>query len=388
VRVLHVITRLILGGAQENTLLTVEGLMREPGVEVLLVTGPALGPEGELFRRVREHGTPCEVIDELRREVHAGRDLKSLLKLVRIIRRFRPEVVHTHSSKAGILGRLAARLCGVPAIVHTIHGLPFHPYESRRNNLIYVLAERLASRWSTRIISVADAMTRQALQAGVGRPEQYATIYSGMDVEPFRAVRGRRDECRDALGLAHDALVVSKIARLAPLKGHEDVIRTLPAAVEEFPTLTVLFAGDGALREELQALVRELGVEDNIRFLGLVQPELIPTILGASDAAVHASYREGLARVLPQALLAGVPVVSYEVDGAAEAVEAGRGGLLVAPGDVAGLAQALLSVLRHPERWKTLACARGDLITERFRSQTMVREILQLYRDILGSQIA
>ncbi len=383
-RVLHIITRLILGGAQENTLLTVEGLMREPGVEAALATGPALGPEGELFHRAHAHGVRLFVVDELRREIHPGRDLASLRKLLSIVRRFRPDIVHTHSSKAGILGRLAARLCRVPVIIHTVHGLPFHPYETRLNNLIYVAAERLAARWSTALISVADAMTRQALARGVGRAQQYVTIYSGMEEEPFLAVRGRRARCRRALGLPGTGPVVCKIARLFALKGHEDVLRALPPVAERFPDLTVVFAGDGILRGELTKLAAELGLAKNLRFLGLVPPGRIPTILGASDAAVHASYREGLARVLPQALLAGVPVVSYEVDGAPEALQTGEGGVLVPPGDVPALTVALLDLLTHRRRWQRLARQRGDAIAERFRAATMVREILALYRRLLS----
>lgn len=382
-RVLHIITRLILGGAQENTLLTVEGLMREPGVEVALATGPALGPEGELFHRARAHGVPLFLIDELRREIHPGRDSASLVKLLRLIRRFRPHIVHTHSSKAGILGRLAARLASVPVVVHTIHGLPFHPYETPLRNALFVALEQAAARWTTSLVSVADAMTRQALARGVGRPEQYVTIYSGMEVEPFLGVRGRRARCRRALGIAERGPVLSKVARLAPLKGHEDVLRALPPVLERLGDLTVLFAGDGVLRGELARLAAELGLARCVRFLGLVPPERIPLILGASDAVVHASYREGLARVLPQALLAGVPVVSYEVDGAPEALRTGEGGILVPPGDVPGLSRALLEVLSHPRKWKRSARLRGDAITERFRAETMVREILALYRRLL-----
>jgi len=384
VRVLHVITRLILGGAQENTLLTVEGLMREPDVEVALATGPAIGPEGELFHRAHTHHVPLFVIDELRREIHPGRDLASLTGLLGLIRRYRPDIVHTHSSKAGALGRLAARLANVPVTVHTIHGLPFHPYETRLNNCIYVAAERLAARWSSALISVADAMTRQALAHGVGRPQQYLTIYSGMDVEPFLAVRGKRALCRRELGLPRRGPVLSKIARLFPLKGHEDVLRALVPLVERFPGLTAVFAGDGILRDDLTKLTGELGLAGNVRFLGLVPPRRIPAILGASDVAVHASYREGLARVLPQALLAGVPVVSYEVDGAGEALRTGQGGVLVPAGNVPALGGALLDVLSHPRRWQRSARERGDAIAERFRAETMVREILGLYRRLLA----
>lgn len=387
-RVLHVITRLILGGAQENTLLTVEGLLREPDVEVVLATGPALGPEGELFHRAAEHHVPVHVIDEMRREIHPGRDLASLSRLLSLIRRFRPDVVHTHSSKAGILGRLAARMANVPVTIHTIHGLPFHPYETRLNNLLFTTLERRAARWTTALISVADAMTRQALAQGVGRPGQYVTIYSGMEVEPFLAVRGRQADCRRELGLPTEGAVLSKVARLAPLKGHEDVLRALPAVVARVPDLTVVFAGDGALRAYLEGLATELGLSPRVRFLGLVPPGRIPTIVGASDAVVHASYREGLARVLPQALLAAVPVVSYDVDGAAEALQTGEGGVLVPPGDIPALTAALGDVLGEPERWQASARARGDFITDRFRAETMVAQILALYRRLLSCERA
>jgi glycosyltransferase involved in cell wall biosynthesis len=156
--------------------------------------------------------------------------------------------------------------------------------------------------------------------------------------------------------------------------------------VERVPDLTVVFAGDGALRGQLERLAGELGLAPRVRFLGLVPPARIPTIVGASNAMVHASYREGLARVLPQALLAGVPVVSYDVDGAGEALQTGEGGVLVLPGDVRALAAGLTDVLSDPERWQASARARGDLITERFRAETMVAQILALYRRLLAAR--
>ncbi len=184
-RIVHVITRLILGGAQENTLLTVEGLHHRYGDDVTLITGPAEGPEGDLFDRAAAQGLKVEVMPELVRAIRPGSDWKAYSKLRASIRRLKPDVVHTHSSKAGILGRAAAWDERVPAIVHTIHGLPFGPFETPLKNRLYIALERWAARRCHAIVGVCDAMASQALAAGVGRPKQYRTVYSGMDVEAF-----------------------------------------------------------------------------------------------------------------------------------------------------------------------------------------------------------
>src|SRR4051812_12801797 len=182
-RIVHVITRLIIGGAQENTLLTVEDLHHRHGDDVTLITGPAEGPEGDLFDRAAALGLKVELMPELVRAIRPATDHRAYRLLRKAIRRLRPEVVHTHSSKAGISGRAAAWHERVPAVVHTIHGLPFGPSESAVKNRAYVMLERWAARRCHAIVSVCDAMTEQALAAGVGRPEQYCTVYSGMDVE-------------------------------------------------------------------------------------------------------------------------------------------------------------------------------------------------------------
>ena len=172
-RIVHVITRLIVGGAQENTLLTCRGLHESGRYEVTLVTGPAIGPEGELLSQAERSGFEVVVVPQMRREIHPLRDLASLRALRRIIAERRPQIIHTHSSKAGILGRYAAHREGVPIIVHTIHGLPFHPYERWWLNRLYVWLERRAAGWSSQLVSVADAMTEQAVAAGVAlrRPQ-------------------------------------------------------------------------------------------------------------------------------------------------------------------------------------------------------------------------
>jgi glycosyltransferase involved in cell wall biosynthesis len=384
IRVVHVITRLILGGAQENTLLTVEGLDRMPEYEVTLISGPALGPEGELIARARRNNVNLIIVPQMQRAIHPVRDAITLAKLVRLYRRLNPHIVHTHSSKAGILGRVAARMAGVPIIIHTIHGLPFHPYETGLNNLLYKRLERWAARWSQKIITVADAMRDQAVAAGVAGPEKFVTIYSGMEVDTFLAADQRREAARRALGIAADEVVIGKIARLFELKGHEYVIAAAPKILHEFPKARFLFVGDGILRQKLQEQAARLGVAERIIFAGLVDPSRIPEMLGAMDLVVHASLREGLARVLPQALLAGRPVVSYDIDGAREVVRDGVTGYLVKPQAVDELADAVLKMLRDPAKARAMAMKGRELFANPFRAEIMVKRISALYRELLS----
>lgn len=383
-KVVHMITRLILGGAQENTLLTVEGLMRRPEYDVTLITGPAIGPEGELVARAMRNGVKLIVVPEMRRELHPQRDWWTFWKLLALIRRTRPHIVHTHSSKAGILGRLAARIASVPVVVHTIHGPSFHRYLPWAENQTYVLLERLAARWTTKVVSVADAMTAQFLAAGVGRRELYETIYSGMEVGAFLKPRVPREEVRRQLGIEPDEIVVGKVGRLFELKGHEYVILAAPRVLGKFPRVRFLFVGDGILRDELRALARDMGVEDKIIFAGLVDPERIPEMIHAMDVVVHASLREGLARVLPQAFLCGKPVISYDVDGAKEVVLDGKTGYLVPPESVDELAEAMIRMLSNPVRAREMAQAGKALVIERFDANTMVAQIDALYRRLLA----
>ncbi|MBI2921122.1 MAG: glycosyltransferase family 4 protein [Planctomycetes bacterium] len=374
-RVIHVITRLILGGAQENTLLTVEGLHRR-GWNVRLATGPAEGPEGELITRARRGGFPVDDVPTLRRAVRPVADAAAFLALARLFRRERPDIVHTHSSKAGILGRFAAAAAGVPRIFHTIHGLPFHPYARRSANALFIASERAAAAVTEKLVVVADAMRRKALAAGVGRPGQYVRVWSGMEVEPFLNLRKPREEIRRALGLPADALVCCKVARLFELKGHDFV---LEAAAQADPRVHYLFVGDGLWRDRLARKAASLGLSDRIHFAGLVPPSDVPDCLHASDFLVHASLREGLARVLPQALLAGLPAISFDTDGANEVIEEGVTGLLVRPEDVRGLAAAINRVVADPSAARRWGERGREVCRERFSADAMVRALEGLY---------
>ncbi|MEK6235033.1 MAG: glycosyltransferase, partial [Planctomycetales bacterium] len=219
-RIAHVITRMILGGAQENTLLNCEDLIRIHGDEVLLITGPSLGPEGSLLDQARDRGVPVKVVPSLRRNIHPWRDGTSYFAVKKALRTFRPDVVHTHSAKGGVLGRFAASALRVPAIVHTVHGPPFYPSQGALGNRLAQEAERWAAGKCHAFVSVADAMTDLFVDAQIAPREKFTTIYSGMEVEPFLGAEQHRQATRRELGYSPEDVVIGKIARLFHLKGH------------------------------------------------------------------------------------------------------------------------------------------------------------------------
>jgi len=381
-RIAHVITRLILGGAQENTVLCCEDLIHRYGDDVLLITGPPRGPEGSLLQRARAGGVPLELLDSLRREIHPLRDWTSYRRLKTILRRFRPDVVHTHSAKAGILGRAAAWKLGVPTIIHTVHGAPFHPYQGRAGRWLFRACERWAARRCHALVSVADAMTDLMVDAGVAPPEKFHTIYSGMEVEPFLHAAEHRDRVRHELGYEAKHVVIGKIARLFHLKGHPYVIRAAEQLVRKQPDVRFLLVGDGLLRQRLSRQIRAAGLEGHFQMVGLVPPERIPELLAAMDIVVHASLREGLARVLPQALIAGKPVVSYDVDGAREVVIDDETGYLLPPKSVDAMAESLERLAADVALRQRLGSEGRRRFTEPFRHEQMTARLRDLYRAV------
>lgn len=388
-RVVHIITRLILGGAQENTLITCK-VLAQRGHEVTLITGPALGPEGELFNQAKGQGYKVVVLQKLRRAINPVHDTVSYVQLKKLLRQLQPDVVHTHSAKAGILGRFAGwALKGqwgqsIPAVVHTIHGLAFHPYQSHLLNKFYIAAEKSAAKRTDFFISVADAMTAQSLAAGVGRPQQYVTGYSAIEEDDFlRPISPqRRAEFRRTYGIGEDAVVLVTIARLFMLKGHDYIIESAKSLSKRFANCVWLFVGDGNLSDRYKTQVRELGLEGRIKFTGLLPPSQIPLAIQSSDMLVHCSLREGLARTLPQAMLCGKPAISFDVDGAREVVNPNTG-RLIEPKNVAQLVEACAELIENEGLRRQLGENGRASVTTKFAPETMVDTIEAVYRKLL-----
>lgn len=388
--VLHIITRLIVGGAQENTLLSVEGLDRIDGYEVTLLTGVDYGPEGDLLDRARKT-TRLVVLPELARKINPLADIKALWKLYSLIRKGRYHIVHTHSSKAGVLGRIAAKMAGTPIIVHTLHSLVFHEYQPWVVNKLWRAIKKFCAPMTDHFISVSSIISEKAIRARIARPEKFTTIYSGMELDWFLNAEVDPLAVRREFGIPDDALVVGKIARLFDLKGHDQLMDAAPAIVARHPGVRFFLIGDGVLYDHLVERARRAGILDNFVFAGLVARERIPEMISAMDVVVHTSLREGLARVLPQALAMGKPCVSFNIDGAPEVVVPDETGYLVEPGDADGLTESISRLLGDNDLRARMGAAGRRKVDPAFRAETMVEQISKVYVELLarhGARVA
>jgi glycosyltransferase involved in cell wall biosynthesis len=385
-KLVHIITRLILGGAQENTLITCK-LLAERGHDVTLITGPALGPEGELFKQTRNQKYKKIVINSLRRQINPFYDVPAYYAIKNHLKGIQPDIVHTHSAKAGILGRFAAHSLRNMKIVHTIHGLAFHPYQNELINKFYVAVEKSAAKRTDAFISVADAMTNQALAAGIGRPEQFTTAYSAIEEDDFLQPISEKLKriFRLKYGITEDAVVLVTIARLFMLKGHDYIIESAKALSKQYQNAVWLFVGDGNLSEYYKNQVRSLNLSDRIKFTGLLPPHQIPLAIQSSDILVHCSLREGLARTLPQTMLCGKPAISFDVDGAREIVNENTG-RLIEPKNVEQLIKACAELIENKKLRDTLGEQGRKSVKEKFAPNTMVGIVETVYRKLIGHQ--
>lgn len=389
-KIVHIITRLILGGAQENTLISCR-LQAERANDVTLITGPAIGPEGTLFDKAEGQGFKIITVDSLRREINPIMDTKAYFELKNILSEIQPDIVHTHSAKAGILGRLAGyRLKkkspkNLPAVVHTIHGLAFHPYQAAAINRFYIMIEKIAAGWTDHFISVADAMTQQAKDAGIAVDKPFTTAYSAIEESQYLqpADEQTRENFRNRYNIPQNSIAFITIARLFKLKGHKYILETARRLSEEFDNVVWVFVGNGNLAEKLKADAVRYKIEDKIFFTGLLSPEDIPQAIKACDILLHCSLREGLARALPQGMLCGKPVISFDTDGAKEVVNQNTG-RLIPPKDIDTLTVKCRELIKDENLRNKLGEKGCEFVKEKFAPETMVDVIEDVYKQVTG----
>ena len=378
-RVLHPITRLTLGGSSENTIASCVALDRA-GYDCMLATSFRESDASSLAD-ARRRG--CRVVDipALGREVAPLADLTALAELVRLIRRERPAIVHTHTSKAGFIGRLAAVIARAPAVIHQPHGHIFYGYYSPRRTAVFTALERQAARWTDRIITLTDRGAQEHLARSIGRAEQYVAVPSGVPTAELRAAAPPRGEARARLGLDPDAFIVVGLGRLVPIKGFDLLARALPAVVAQIPSARVLLVGDGAERAHLGAIAASMGVAERLQMTG--ETTDVASYLAAADVVAVPSRNEGMGRVIVEAMALGLPVVATAVGGIPDVVTDGECGRLVEPEDVDALAAALVELGRDPALRRKLgeaAVRRAEAFSTAVASEKLVAVYATLVR--------
>jgi glycosyltransferase involved in cell wall biosynthesis len=375
IRVLLVITRLEFGGAQRVVLQTARALDRQD-FEVALAWGPGDLLDDEAAKIPHLERIP---VPPLVRPIAPISDLRALAALRAAVRSFQPQIVHTHSSKAGILGRLAARLEGVPS-VHTVHGFGFTPLQAAPKRFLLRSVERLIARFTDHFVTVSDADRQRGIDIGLFTPEKVRVIRAAIDLQRFRSAAGG-DAVRDRLGVPVEVPLVTQIGNFKPQKAPLDFVRVAAAVHDRHPDTHFVMVGDGPLREPAEGLARRLGIAGRIVFAGWWDD--VPALLAATDVSVLTSRHEGLPCSVVESLAAGVPVVATAVDGTVEVVRSGHNGLLADAGDVEGLARCVSRLLADPELRRRMALAAGDGL-EDFDQDLMVRQEEDLYRWMLS----
>jgi glycosyltransferase involved in cell wall biosynthesis len=380
IRVAHVITRLDLGGAQDNTLHTVSRL--GPPFEARLYAGPGGLLDTEATARL---GGTLGFVPSLVHPIHPLRDPQAVFALARELRRFAPAIVHTHSSKAGIVGRAAARLAGVPVVVHSIHGFGFHDGQPAWLRAALVAAERMARPWTTHFVSVAATHLERGAALGIVDRDRATVIRSGVHLVDLaaaaeRATRRGRAAGRASLGVPAEGPIVGMVACLKPQKAPLDFVEAAARIAAARPDASFVIAGDGPLREAVAARAQALGIEARLHLLGWRRD--VPDLLAAFDVAVLTSLWEGLPRVVPEAIAAGRPLVVTAVDGAAEILKHGEHALLVRPSDPEAVAREVLRLLGDPDLGRRLVDAARPLL-QGFDIDRMVGEQEALYARLL-----
>ena len=381
IKVLHPITRLIVGGAQENTMYTAACLDRQRfHVEVL--TGPQTGSEGSLIEEVRQRGIPLTILPELHREINPWLDLQALAAMSRFMRRGQFPIVHTHSSKAGILGRLAARMAKIPIIIHTVHGWSFHDYMSSTKNGLYRLLEAWVARFTDALIVVTERDISKGLQAGIGVREKYHLIRSAIPLDEFMPADQERSLARLELRLPAEAIVVGNVGRFSAQKNPIDWVRAAGKIGRDCPQAHFLLVGDGPLRTQVEEELHRQGIADRAILTGLRRD--VSRMLSAMDIFMLSSLWEGLPRVIPQAMAMRLPVVANRADGTCEVIEEGITGYLCPPGEVEQLADYCLQLIFDPLKRQEMGVKGRRFILQEFDLRRMISQIEELYEYLLS----
>ena len=390
IKVIHVITRFDKGGSAENTFLTVRGLDKEK-YDVMLIRG--LSQESRMSEQeaaaveknlteAEKNGIRIITLPELVRNISPVSDFKTLFSLINIFRQERPDIVHTHTSKAGILGRWAAFFAKVPIIVHTPHGHVFWGYFNRLKTSAFVFFERLTARITDRIITLTEQEKKEHLRFAIASEGEFTVIHSGVDLTGFSNAKVDAPEMRKKLGIPEESFVVGTVGRLTPVKGHRYLIEAAAELVRQKTDILFVFLGDGELLNDLTEMASALGIKDHVKFLGW-RPD-VADVMATFDIFVLPSLNEGMGKVLVEAMAMAKPIIASNVGGIHDLITDGENGLLVSPADHEAIADAILSLYRDPAKTKRL-CEKGKAIAAGYSADAMIQKIDHLYDEVISA---
>jgi glycosyltransferase involved in cell wall biosynthesis len=393
IKVIHVITRFDKGGSAENTFITVRDLDKDR-YDVVLVTGAsspgnAGDPEAKAIRAnitaAREHRVRLISLCHLVRDLNPFSDIIAFFSLLNIIWREKPHIVHTHTSKAGILGRWAAWFCRVPIIVHTPHGHVFWGYFSPWQTRLFILLERWTARITYAIVTLTPQEKEDHLRFRIAPEEQFTVIHSGVDLRTFQADQFQPNEIKTSLGIPPEMMVVGTVGRLTPVKGQAVLLRAASELILRGEKIFLVLLGDGELRRDLEQLTIRIGIAGNVRFLGW-RPD-VARVMAACDIFCLPSLNEGMGKVLVEAMAMGKPIIACSIGGIPDIVRFGENGLLVPVGDAAAWVEAIASLCRDPERRRRMGDA-GKQMAARYSEEDMIKRIDRLYGKLLNENCA
>jgi glycosyltransferase involved in cell wall biosynthesis len=382
-KVLHIITRLDKGGSAENTLLTVTRIDKSR-FHSTLASGPTSDPQGKNLASIKQESIDYILIPELVRSINPLKDIIAFFKLWRIIKKGKFDVVHTHTSKAGMLGRWAAKLAGAKIIVHTPHGHVFYGYFNKALSRVFVYLERLTAIITDKIVILTKRGIEEYLQYKIAQPEKFVAIYSGIDVERLKTHQSDKVKEKQRLGIPADSSVLGTVTRLDPVKGNKYLFEALPEIVKSIPRMRLIVVGEGKEKEALARYVREQGCSENVLFLGM--QEGIASIVNTFDIFILPSLMEGMGKSLLEAQALGIPVVATKVGGIPEVVKDGETGILVPAKDSHAIAGAVIRLLQDEALRRRFSENAKQWVDKRFSIETMVNDISGLYEQLLSAK--
>lgn len=389
IKVLHIITRFDKGGSAQNTYLSLLGL-RKKNYQLSLVSGLSLESEMKHeeikakekdIQILKSEGIEFTQCPSLLRRINIIRDLKAFFDIWRIIKKYNPLIVHTHSSKAGLMGRLAAKLAGTPIIVHTPHGHVFFGYFGPFKTKLFIIFEKLASRITDKIVALTNREKKDHILFKIAEEDKFSVIYSGIELNILKESSSEeKQNLKKELGIPENSLIVGTAGRLVPVKGPEFLVKASKYIISKYPDTYFMFTGDGPLEQDLKRKALEMGISDNIIFLGW-RDDLVK-IISIYDIFVLPSLNEGMGRVLVEAMALGKSIIASNVGGIPDLVIHGKNGFLVPPKNPKELAKYIQVLLEDKDKREKMGLA-GKEMAYNFTSERMVEKIANLYKKLL-----